>query len=122
MYEYISQGYRYFAKLIDSLQGDHSHWYGVLISHEWGETAPMNTAKMDEVYCKAIRLISLWPLNVSLQSFHLCRSVASLSLFYRYYNEHCSSEYSHAVTPYATSPYEELIVPDSLPDLIPFLS
>ena len=66
-------------------------------SHVWG--ASPHTSILDKVELKAFRLIASPPLTNNLQSLSLRRNVASLSLFYRYYNSHCSSELSNSMPP-----------------------
>ena len=66
-------------------------------SHVWGGSS--HTALLDKVERKAFRIINSRPLTNSLQSLSLRRNVASLSLFYRYYNNQCSSELSQCIPP-----------------------
>ena len=66
-------------------------------SHVWGGSP--HTALLNRVESKAIRLINSPPLTDSLQPLSLRRNVASLSLFYRYFNGHCSSELSACIPP-----------------------
>ena len=66
-------------------------------SHVWGGSS--HTSLLDRVESKAFRLINSPPLTNSLQPLSLRRNVASLSLFYRYYNRHCSSELAHCMFP-----------------------
>ena len=66
-------------------------------SHVWGGST--HTALLNRVESKAFRLINSCPLTDSLQPLSLRRNVASLSLFYRYYHGHCSSELSASIPP-----------------------
>jgi hypothetical protein len=66
-------------------------------SHVWGGST--HTARLEKVESKAFRLIHSPPLTDSLQSLSARRTVASLSLYYRYYNGHCSSELSSRMPP-----------------------
>ena len=66
-------------------------------SHVWGSSP--HTALLNRVESKAIRLINSPSLTDSLQPLSLRRNVASLSLFYRYYNGHCSSELLTCILP-----------------------
>ncbi|KAL7647784.1 UNVERIFIED_CONTAM: hypothetical protein RMT77_001393 [Armadillidium vulgare] len=66
-------------------------------SHIWGGST--HTAILEKVESRAFRLINSPALNNSLQSFSARRTVASLSLYYRYYNGHCSSELSRRISP-----------------------
>ena len=59
-------------------------------SHIWGGSS--HTVRLEMVESTAFRLINSPPLTDSLQSLSARRTVASLSLYYRYYNGHCSSE------------------------------
>src|ERR1700755_1554587 len=61
-------------------------------SHIWGGST--HTVILEKVESRAFRLIYSLALTNSLQSFSARRIVASLSLHYRYYNGHCSSELS----------------------------
>jgi hypothetical protein len=65
--------------------------------HVWGGSP--HTALLGRVESKAFRLINESLLTASLQPLALRRNVASLSLFYRYYNGHCSSEISQHMLP-----------------------
>ena len=58
-------------------------------SHIWGGST--HKALQEKVESRAFRLINSPALTNSLQSLFACRIVASLSLYYRYYNRHCSS-------------------------------
>ena len=66
-------------------------------SHVWGGSPA--TRLLDRVESKAIRLINSPPLTDSLQPLSLRRNVASLSVYYRYYTGHCSSELSECMLP-----------------------
>ena len=59
-------------------------------SHIWGGSS--SATILDRVESKAIRLINSKELTDPLDPLPLRRKVASLSLFYRYYFGHCSSE------------------------------
>ena len=59
-------------------------------SHIWGSSP--YTSLLNRVESKAIHLISNPSLTSTLDPLSLCRKVASLSLFYRYYFGHCSDE------------------------------
>ena len=66
-------------------------------SHIWGGST--HSVILDRVESKAFRIINSPPLTESLQSLSARRIVASLSLFYRYYNKHCSSELFGRIPP-----------------------
>ena len=66
-------------------------------SHIWGSSP--YTSLLDRVESKAIRLISDPFLTSTLDPLSLCRKVASLSLFYRYYFGHCSDELAACIPP-----------------------
>src|ERR1700755_184637 len=66
-------------------------------SHIWGGSP--HTALLEKVESRAFRLINSSALTYSLQSLSARRIVASLSLYYRYYNGHCSSELSRRISP-----------------------
>ena len=57
------------------------------------------TRLLDRMESKAICLINSPRLTDFLQPLSLCRSVASLSLYYHYYRGHCSSELSECMLP-----------------------
>ena len=59
-------------------------------SHVWGSSPSVSL--LDRVESKAIRLINDHTLTSSLDPLSLRRKVSSLSLYYRYYFGHCSSE------------------------------
>ena len=63
-------------------------------SHIWGGSTHSDI--LDRVESKAFLIINSPPLTESLQSLPARRIVASLSLLYRYYNKHCSSEIGRA--------------------------
>ncbi|KAL7643765.1 UNVERIFIED_CONTAM: hypothetical protein RMT77_005771 [Armadillidium vulgare] len=58
-----------------------------------------NTVLLEKVESTAFRLINSPALTNSLQSLSARRIVESLSLYYRYYNRHCSSELSRRIPP-----------------------
>src|SRR6201990_1727822 len=66
-------------------------------SHIWGGST--HTALLEKVESRAFHLINSPALTNSLQSLSARRTVASLSLYYRYYNGHCSSELSRRIPP-----------------------
>src|ERR1044072_7097683 len=66
-------------------------------SHIWGGST--HTALLEKVEFRAFRLINSPALTNSLHSLSSRRIVASLSLYYRYYNGHCSSELSRCIPP-----------------------
>ncbi|KAL7631063.1 UNVERIFIED_CONTAM: hypothetical protein RMT77_018639 [Armadillidium vulgare] len=66
-------------------------------SHIWGGST--HTVLLEKVESRAFRLINSPALTNSLQSLSTRRIVASLSLYYRYYNGHCSSELSRCIPP-----------------------
>ena len=66
-------------------------------SHIWGGST--HTALLERVESRAFHLINSPALTNSLQSLSARRTVASLSLYYRYYNRHCSSELSDRIPP-----------------------
>ena len=59
-------------------------------SHIWGSSHSVSL--LDRVESKAFRLINDPSLTSSMDPLSIRRKVASLSLFYRYYFGHCSSE------------------------------
>src|SRR6201990_1647152 len=67
------------------------------VSHIWGSFT--HTAIHKNVEYKAFRLINSPALNNSPQSLSSRRIIASLSLYYCYYNGHCSSELSRRIPP-----------------------
>src|ERR1700755_1995838 len=67
------------------------------VSHIWGGST--HTAILEKVESRAFRLINSPTLTNSLQSLSSRRIVASLSLYYRYYSGHCSSELSRCIPP-----------------------
>ncbi|KAL7638527.1 UNVERIFIED_CONTAM: hypothetical protein RMT77_011097 [Armadillidium vulgare] len=67
------------------------------VSHIWGGST--HTALLKKVESRAFRLINTPALTNSLQSLSSRRIVASLSLYYRYYNGHCSSELFRRIPP-----------------------
>src|SRR6201990_1130398 len=69
---------------------------GVLFAPVWSTlrtsgVVPHTPALLEKVESRAFRLINSPALTNSLQSLSARRIVASLSLYYRYYNGHCSS-------------------------------
>ncbi|KAL7640559.1 UNVERIFIED_CONTAM: hypothetical protein RMT77_008834 [Armadillidium vulgare] len=66
-------------------------------SHIWGGST--HTALLEKMESRALRLINSPALTNSLQSLSARRNAASLSLYYRYYNGHCSSELSRRIPP-----------------------
>src|ERR1700755_1602675 len=66
-------------------------------SHIWGGS--IHTAFLEKIESRAFRLINSPALTYSLQSLSARRIIASLSLYYRYYNGHCSSEFSRRIPP-----------------------
>ena len=66
-------------------------------SHIWGGSSSVSL--LDRVESKAFRLINDSTLTSCLDSLSLRRKVASLSLFYRYFNGHCSMELTGCVPP-----------------------
>ena len=66
-------------------------------SHVWGGST--HTALLNRVEAKAFRLINAPPLTDCLQSLIHRRSVASLSIFYRYFHGYCSSELANCMPP-----------------------
>ena len=71
-------------------------------SHIWGGSS--YTYLLDRVESKAYRLINDPLLTARLDTLALRRSVASLSLFYRYFFGHCSSELHHCMPPLLPRP------------------
>src|ERR1700755_2286491 len=67
------------------------------VSHIWGGS--IHTALLEKVDSRVFRLINSSALTNCLQSLSACRTVASLSLYYRYYNGHCSTELSCRIPP-----------------------
>ena len=61
-------------------------------SHIWGGAPKSTLGLLDKVQSKAIRLINNPDLAKSLQPHSHRRLVGDLSIFYRYYNGHCSQE------------------------------
>ena len=66
-------------------------------SHVWGGSCQSHLQLLDKVESKAFHLINSPILTDNLQTLSERRSVATLSLFYRYYNKHCSSELANHV-------------------------
>ncbi|KAL7642959.1 UNVERIFIED_CONTAM: hypothetical protein RMT77_006248 [Armadillidium vulgare] len=66
-------------------------------SHIWGGST--HAALLEKVESSTLRLINSPALTNSIQSLSDRRIVASLSLYYRYYNGHCSSELSRNIPP-----------------------
>ena len=60
--------------------------------HAWGGTPTLSLHIFDKVQPKAIHLINNSSLTNSLESLSHRRLVADLSIFYRYFYEHCSLE------------------------------
>merc|ERR1712035_290190 len=85
-------------------------------SHIWGGST--HTSLLKKVESKAFRLINSPPLTDCLQSLKIRLSVASLSVFYRYFHGNCSSELANCMP----TPSGGLAAPDFLLTLIPFLS
>ena len=61
-------------------------------SHVWGGAPKSTLCLLDKVQSKAIRLINNPNLTKSLQPLSHRRLVGDLSIFYRYFNGHCSLE------------------------------
>ena len=61
-------------------------------SHLWGGAPKSTLCLLDKVQSKAIRLINNPNLTKSLQPLSHHRLVGDLSIFYRYFNGHCSQE------------------------------
>ena len=66
-------------------------------SYIWGGST--HTVLLEKVESRAFPLINSPALTNSLQSLSARRIVASLSLYYRFYNRHCSSELSGRIPP-----------------------
>merc|ERR1712035_253209 len=66
-------------------------------SHIWGSST--HTSLLNRVESKAFRLINSPSLTDCLQSLKIRRSVASLSIFYRYFHANCSSELANCMPP-----------------------
>ena len=66
-------------------------------SHIWGSSP--YTSLLDRVESKAISLIGDPSLTSTLDPLSLRRKVASLSLFYSYYFDHCSDELAACIPP-----------------------
>ena len=64
-------------------------------SHIYGTAAPTTLALLDSVQNRAIRLIGDPNITRRLAPLSHRRAVADLSLFYRYFHGHCSSEISN---------------------------
>ena len=65
--------------------------------HVWGGST--HTQLLRRVESKAFRLINSPPLTDSLQPLNLRRDVASLAIFYRFFNANCSSELADCMPP-----------------------
>ncbi len=65
--------------------------------HVWGGST--HTALFDRVELKAFRLIRSPPLACCLLPLNSRRSVASLSIFYRYFHANCSFELANCMPP-----------------------
>ena len=61
-------------------------------SHVWGGSPKSILCLLDKVQSTAIHLINNPNLTKSLQPLSPCRLVGHLSIFYRYFNGHCSQE------------------------------
>ena len=61
-------------------------------SHVWGGAPKSTLCLLDKVQSKAIRLINNPNLTKSLHPLSHRRLVGNLSIFYRYFNKHCSQE------------------------------
>ena len=61
-------------------------------SNVWGGAPKSTLCLLDKVQSKAIRLINNPNLTKSLQPLSHRRSVGDLSIYYRYFNGHCSQE------------------------------
>ena len=61
-------------------------------SHVWGIAPKSTLCLLDKVQSKSIRLINNRNLTKSLQPLSHRRLVGDLSIFYRYFNGHCSQE------------------------------
>lgn len=61
-------------------------------SHIWGGAAATHLQLLDRINAKAIKLVDNAEITANLQSLTHRRSVAELSLFYKYYFCRCSSE------------------------------
>ena len=61
-------------------------------SHVWGGASKSSLNLLDRVHSKAISLINNPNLTKSLQSLSHRRLVADFSIFYRYFQRHCSQE------------------------------
>ena len=68
-------------------------------SHVWGRSPRAHLDYLDAIQSRAVRLIDSPEITSSLQPLHDRRNVASLSLFYRYYNGRCSSELDRCLPP-----------------------
>merc|ERR1712035_239164 len=99
-----------------SIQRPYSPLYGVCFPHMGGGST--HTSLLNRVESKALRLINSPPLTDCLQSLKIRHSVASLSIFYRYFHGNCSSELANCMPP----PSSGLAAPDFLLTLPPFLS
>ena len=66
-------------------------------SHVWGGAPKSSLCLLDKVQSKAIRLINNPNLTKSHQPFSHRRLVRDLSIFYRYFNGHCSQEMSDII-------------------------
>ena len=66
-------------------------------SHAWGGSTP--TALLNRVELKAFRLINSSPLTDCLQPSNHRSKVASLALFYRYFQANCSSDLVNCMPP-----------------------
>ncbi len=85
-------------------------------SHVWGGST--HTALLHRVEPKAFRLINSPPLTDCLQTVEHRHSVASLSIFYRYFHGYCFSELANCMPP----PSRGLAAQDFPLPLIPILS
>ena len=68
-------------------------------SHVWGGSPRDHVTCLDLIQSLAVRLIDSPELTSSLQPLRARRNVASLSLFYRYYNGRCSFELGRCLRP-----------------------
>ena len=68
-------------------------------SHVWDRSPRDHVACLDLIQSSAVRLIDSPELTSSMQPLRVRRNVASLSLFYRYYNGLCFSELGRCLPP-----------------------
>ena len=95
---FLSRARDYFSpSQLLTIYKSHIHPCLEYCSHVWGGAPKSTLHLLDRVHSKAIRLINNPNLINSLQSLSHRRFVADLSIFYRYFHEHCSQEIKNII-------------------------